>query len=221
VTGCGSDAAPVDASPEAWPADLLLYYPMDAPIAAATLPDATGHVDGFCTGGSCPTTVPGIRDSALQFDGDDMIGVASNTVLDSLTAYTVSLWVRRDGSGRGCLFGKRAGTIDGNTWQVCTTDSAVVFTSYSGTTNVDMATPALTSAWHHIALTWTAITQTETLYVDGVLRGSQSVTKVWDTGQLLIGGDIDDDNPTAFFVGALDDVRLYGRALSATELGAL
>lgn len=204
------------------PADLVLYYPMDDAVASGTVRDATGHQDGHCTGGSCPTELAiGLIGGALIFDGDDMISIQSTAELDSLAAYTVSLWVGRDGNGPACMIGKRVGTVDGNTWQLCVNASNVVtLTSYDGTANVVTATPStLTASWNHLALTWDASTQTETFYFGGEMIGSVTITKVWDSGELLIGGDVDDDTPTSFFTGVLDDVRIYRRALSAAEIG--
>lgn len=224
LASCGNPAFDVDASRDALPADLLLYYPMDEPVASGTVPDATGHRDGHCTGGSCPGALAiGSVGGALIFDGDDMIGIMSGAELEGLAEYTASLWIRFDGSSPACMFGKRAGTTDGNTWQLCVNaNRAVTLTSYNGTTNVVTTTSTmLTGAYDHLAVTWDATTQTETFYVGGEWIGSQAVTKVWDSGELLIGGDVDDDNPTSFFVGVIDDVRLYGRALSATEIREL
>lgn len=220
VAACGSDAAVIPDAPML-PADLLLYYPMDEPIASGTLRDAAGHRDGQCTGGSCPTALEiGLIGGALIFDGDDMIHIQSPAELDAPTDFTVAMWVGRDGAGPACLVGKRAGTTDGNTWQLCIDASNVVtLTSYNGTSNVVTSTPStLTASWNHLALTWDASTQTETFYFGGDLVGSHMATKEWDTGPLLIGGDVDNDTPTAFFTGVIDDVRVYSRALTAAEI---
>lgn len=220
LAACGDDAAPRVLDAPVLPPDLLVYYPMDY-TAAGTVRDAKGHSQGFCTGGSCPTDVPGVYDGALAFDGDDMVGIVSTTALDSVSEYTAALWVRRDAEGPACLFGKRAGSFDGNTWQLCIdANNIVTLTSYTGTMNVITSTSAtLTSAWHHLAITWAS--QIETFYFDGDPISIAPVTKVWDDGRLLIGGDVDEDNPTSFFVGAIDDVRFYSRALGAAEIRRL
>ena len=62
------------------------------------------------------------------------------------------------------------------------------------------------------------------LYIDGepqsVLPGpSEGVT--WDDHPVLIGGDIDNEVLRTTFIGDIDDVRVYGRALDSDEVAAL
>jgi hypothetical protein len=74
---------------------------------------------------------------------------------------------------------------------------------------------AQSAVWKHYAVTTTATT-TE-LYVNGVLVESVNFAWAGDTSNVFIGGFLG----FALFSGRLDDIRLYGRALSATEISDL
>jgi hypothetical protein len=71
--------------------------------------------------------------------------------------------------------------------------------------------------WHHLAYTFDGTTHR--LFLDGVQRGMS--TAAADTGAVLrarLGANFDS---TERFVGQIDDVRVYGRALTAEEVAAL
>jgi hypothetical protein len=74
------------------------------------------------------------------------------------------------------------------------------------------------SSWHHIAATFDGTTQS--IYLDGFLVQSATSTGVVNTNSnhLYLGAA---EGPTRFFSGSLDDVRIFDRALSSTEVAAL
>jgi hypothetical protein len=78
----------------------------------------------------------------------------------------------------------------------------------------------MTGTWHHYAGTYDGTTVS--IYLDGVLVASSSYT---GGAIALSGNDINiARNPAYggdFFAGVLADVRLYGRALSASEIRTL
>ncbi|HEY7047803.1 MAG TPA: LamG domain-containing protein [Jatrophihabitantaceae bacterium] len=77
-----------------------------------------------------------------------------------------------------------------------------------------------TGDWHHVAGTFDG--QQVAVYVDGVLAASTTVRGALSpaTGpNLLVGADPID--PASRFTGAVDEVRVYGRALAAADLAAL
>jgi len=92
------------------------------------------------------------------------------------------------------------------------------------------ATSTLTaSVWHHIAIVLpSGARYTGTLYIDGAVAATNSnmtlhlsdlatTTQNW-LGRSQFSGD---DGTDPFFYGALDDFRVYKRALSATEIQSL
>jgi hypothetical protein len=72
-------------------------------------------------------------------------------------------------------------------------------------------------AWHHYAGVFNPVTDKMEFYVDGALVASltTAITMNPDTGTVFIGKD---DYAGRHFNGALDDVRIYSRALGWNEL---
>lgn len=72
--------------------------------------------------------------------------------------------------------------------------------------------------WHHMCGTWDGTTAT--LYYNGIKEGSLSIggTMVYDSNPLVIGKDL---FYNYCFNGAIDDIRIYNRALSSNEVQRL
>ena len=87
---------------------------------------------------------------------------------------------------------------------------------YGGTFLVT-ATPPSTGTWHHVAYTFDGTTHR--LYVDGTLRGSATTAPQTATPSKLEIGRWTGGNE--WLRGKLDDIRLYARVLSPTEVTVL
>ena len=76
--------------------------------------------------------------------------------------------------------------------------------------------------WYQVTGAYDTATQTITVYVDGVPEDVEHVFGVPPaTGPLTVGAGAHDYEPTDTFIGAIDQVRTYGRALSPTEIWQL
>ena len=86
--------------------------------------------------------------------------------------------------------------------------------------------------WHQVAFTYDAATATGTVYRDGVQFDQKTgeTIKFENPSQLILGGyqeaagivdSYSNNTWMAGFAGAIDQVRLYGTALSASEIAAL
>jgi len=215
--------APADAAPDAQPANLIAYYPMDE----LPMVDATGHGhDGTCT--ACPNSVgSGQVAKAFSFN-NARVDVASAADLRTETG-TIAAWVVFDATPLAgqyaCPFGVVYDTIpNGNTWQLCLRDStqwAVFMQTQSGAISFTAATQVLTGAWHHMAITWS--TTSATLYADGVAISSDAITPlVYDQGILTFGADkLVAGTIDVPMRGRLDEVKLFDRALTPQEIRTL
>jgi uncharacterized repeat protein (TIGR01451 family) len=74
--------------------------------------------------------------------------------------------------------------------------------------------------WYHIAYTFQDSANLHTLYVNGVMvaSGATSETINYDNGAVVLGADINNGSPSAFFGGKMDEVAIYSRALGAFEI---
>jgi len=81
------------------------------------------------------------------------------------------------------------------------------------------------TAWHHFVYTFdgTTTTHTHSLYVDGTLQASTTTT--WGQSatpnNLEFGRSPSGPSGSEYYNGALDDVRIYTRALTAAEVSSL
>jgi hypothetical protein len=85
---------------------------------------------------------------------------------------------------------------------------------------ISAGTPANTSGWHHLAATFGG--GALRIYVDGTPHQTLSgLTIAYGNDPLFIGCDLDNNVATAKWNGQIDELRLYNRALSATEIMTL
>jgi hypothetical protein len=69
--------------------------------------------------------------------------------------------------------------------------------------------------WHHVTYTFTNSSNVVNIYVDGVLSGSGNMALAPDVaGHVMRLGA----NPPHFFHGQMDELRIYNRVLSQSEI---
>jgi len=104
-------------------------------------------------------------------------------------------------------------------WRVVLREGASIEFACVG---VSIAVPLAYEAgkWQHLACTLDQASRTGRVYLDGALREAGSTTSyVADENTPLKIGSY--ETPETKFHGTLDDVRIYDRALSETEIAAL
>ena len=75
----------------------------------------------------------------------------------------------------------------------------------------------------HVAYSFDPVTQVQALYVNGGLVNASFVTNTiaYDAHPVLIGADDDNGSPGFFYQGNIDELTLYDRALTGTEIKAI
>ncbi len=195
---------------------LLGHWSFDAG-AGAVASDTSGYGhDGLLLNG--PQWVAGQEGQALAFDGsDDAMTVASAPALDSMAALTLSAWIQHaPGTGWRSIIDKRDVANDG--YDLYVSSSSRLFMRINNQTLQGSAVID-DGAWHHVVGIYDG-NQLQ-LFVDGVLDGSKSASglsiNTWRG--LRLGENWEQGN--SYFAGAMDDVRIYGRALSSADVTAL
>ena len=157
---------------------------------------------------------------AVSFDGvDDMVAVPDSASLDLTTGMTLEAWVRPSvtgGSYRTVLLKEQPG---GLVYALYVTDAARPLSTLiaGGVERIAGGSAALTAnTWTHLAATYDGTN--ERLYVNGTLAVTTAATGAitTSTGALRIGANTIWSDEA--FQGLIDEVRVYNRALTQTEL---
>ncbi len=179
--------------------------------------DSSGAgVDGTLVGGAA--WVSGPFGGALEFNGSDACVETGQQLLEQVSDFTISLWMRTPGTGadRVGLVGQNDtvefGLINPSTLQLW---------SEGGGGSHDRAWELADNEWHHIAGTGTA--EVLRLYVDGDMTEGALATPDHGTSafNLNIGGCGIYDGTGNWFTGGIDDVAVFHRALDASEVDDL
>jgi len=235
------DAAAIDADPLAIDAttdgsidpDLLVWLTFESDPVNGT-PDLRGLLaDGSCVPPRCPTSSVGIIGNAYNFDGtDDYIQFNTVSALDfgnTGQPFSISFWYRavdlspplqqvlmaQSTTGGSVSFQLSFEVWEGGTpmdlvWKVCESDCQ----SGSFAVAADLNT---VSERIFVVGTWDGTTTR--LFIDAQLVASMPKSRIaFDGNPLMVGADLEGGNSIEdTFNGAIDDFRIYRRALSQEE----
>lgn len=211
---------------------LVAHYEFDGNAKDSSRKGNSGTLHG---GIVSTTDRDGNANAALQFNGTDAyVSVADSPSLNPTNQITIAYWIRVDNinavwtpivykgtSSAGCYVGRQY-----TVWL----NNAPFFHSASAgdggcSAYLDGKNTSVLNKWTHVALTIDRKTSKKsTFYVNGNLQAqaddpysSFNVT----TGELLIGRTVEGASNFSPFEGALDDLRIYNRALSKAEVQRL
>jgi hypothetical protein len=215
---------------------LISYYPFNG-----NANDAVGTNNGIPVGATLTTDRFGNSNSAYAFDGNSYIQTPQYRMLDGASNATISAWVQVDGEGQLLAAGDprpgddpivmRFGVQYAS--QVNFQDVAAGNTSANsiGQTNFPYILPLLTSnAWHQIIVTLDTTSNPQglfSIYIDGQISlvqtgaedGISAFPEIsYDINMPFQIGAIDGAQP---WIGKIDEVRIYQRALATNEIQAL
>ena len=184
--------------------------------------DATGNNDGTAQG--TPTYTSGSIYQAIQFDGTDDYVTMGDVLNPGDDSYTVSMWFKRDGTGQEYLAGKRSSGIPSG-WSIHFDSSdRLTLTAGDGSDVGTIIGLAVTDTdWHHVALVIDRTSERAYGYLDGSIAGFTSDSlggsnPIATTNDLVLGVRDDGTTKSDYFDGAIDDVKIYTRALDADEI---
>jgi murein DD-endopeptidase MepM/ murein hydrolase activator NlpD len=169
---------------------------------------------------------------AMKFDGiDDFIVVPDADPLDGFTEMTLEFWLRAglQPVGGGALVSKwqeGSGSSLDDAWYVslgtspgCGAADGFLLFNISGLCAVTSNTRVDDGMWRHVAITWSGLDVK--LYLDGQLdaTGSHAGTMNAVAAPVRLGAHSDVSlQPFGFFKGELDEVRIWDKARSATQI---
>jgi hypothetical protein len=223
ATGTPTDTA--TAAPRAqYEPGIVSYWKCDEG-AGTTASDSADANNGTLDGATWTTGKIG---NALSFDGNDRVVIPDSPSLDPSTI-TVETWVRLDriayGPGDEEYFISKGGdTTTGayilNQSGPSSSSSSIAFVIAPYWSGWGVGTPLMTletNRWYHVAGTYDG--NTMKIYLDGILQGSEDVgsIQVGNSSPLYFGYD-DVGGFPYYLDGSLDEVAIYNRALTASEI---
>jgi beta-xylosidase len=224
---------PVEATADI-PADLLLQYTFDD-TSTSVAHDASGRGnDG--TYPRTPAFGTGVHGGSFKMSGGSSSSTTApyvtipNGVLNGVTSVTVSTWVKWNASStrNQWLFGlgpdsnKYLFTSPYNGGSVLY--SAVTTGSFQAESKMTAGSALTAGVWKHVAVVIDSVAKTAVMYLDGAeaARATNVTIKpsdLYDASKSYsgyIGKSLYSADP--YFGGEVDDFRVYGRALPASEI---
>jgi len=208
---------------------LVLWLPLDDVNSTNYTLDFSGYGnDGKlfnypCNPATCNLT-SGVLGKALSFDGvNDYVNAGNSSIFNS-QAFSVVLWLNSaiiDSSydtaiHKGLDYDREWGIL-----RYASTNgggiTAYIYNSSNGQFELRSIVPEV-GRWYHGALTFDG--QTARLYINGTLMVSRIIigNRKITAHNLTIGSMSD---PTHFWNGTIDEVRIYNRALTEEEINQL
>jgi hypothetical protein len=187
------------------------------------LPDASSsNNDGVVVGN--PQTTTGRVGTAIILDGNDHAVVENDATLNPSSQITLSTWIRPDQSRTQYVIKKaRANTADG--YELSLSSSGRVFVRFNQASagnsyRVDSNSKYPTSGneWMHVSATYDGTTIR--LYINGLLESSKVANFQIASNALDLHLGAGNEGYRDFS-GAIDDARIYNRALTAAEVQQL
>jgi VWFA-related protein len=195
---------------------LVAYYPFNGNANDESGNGHNGTISGNVTFG---TDRLGVSGSAAYFDGSgSQVTIPHTSSLNSANG-TWAAWVKLQGSTSMFIVDKdtyqwsQDGHLEvGVNNEVCFSIEDSTESGYKQACSADGTLAR--NQWRHITATWG--NNGIKLYVNGSLVAQNSYTGgVNSPGDLIIGSNIANTNPAN---GSIDEVRIYNRALSASEV---
>lgn len=214
---------PPQAAPASLPAADRGHWKLDEP-EGPTRADFGPH--GFTATVSGTVTRDGGRsDASVRLHGTGHLSTAQ-PVLDTARPFTVSAWAYLTDAGADRTVVTQNGTRTGAfrlRYHAATATWAVVVPKADAdnveTVLLTSARQAIPHEWAHLTASWDGATLR--LYVNGLLSAQVGAAVVGSTGPFVIGRGQVGGAAVEPFIGALDEIRAFGRALTDGEVRAV
>ena len=198
--------------------DLVSYWKLN--VGSSNQIDSVNSNDGTVDGATY--TASGKIGGAYNFDGtNDRINISNDASFNSLSAYSISAWIYRDGTSDDFIFSKLNDFTEHNKNYEFGIESNKIFllNGNGGGYNKVLGTSTLSSStWYFVVGVWDG-TDIK-VYLDGSLDCSPISSTVVSFGTTAIALGTRQTG-YAFFDGKIDEVGFWDRALTSTEITQL
>lgn len=191
--------------------------------------DSAGTNNGTLTNGPA-WSAPKVGASALTFDGvNDHLATANLAPALGSTA-TLTAWIKTTQTGNVKMYrapgiaGVDASNNNDIFWGWLDNTGRIGLKVGDNTAVAKSTSPINDGQWHHVAMTRDAATGQIRLYVDGALNSTATSDTGAKTTPFASLGRIEDTAGASsidHFAGSLDELRIYSRVLSASEIATV
>jgi hypothetical protein len=171
-------------------------------------------------------TTSGPNGGGLQLNGTDQYAQTQEPLLNSGGSYSVAAWVDLSQKGAFATAVSEDGTVNSVFFlQYDAADDRFAFSNANaravGDSGPNGGSPT-TGTWYHIVGVRDATANTMSIYVNGTLAGSTTVSPAdLAAGPLATGRAKFGAQQVDFWPGSLDDVQIFPTALTAAQVSAL
>lgn len=215
-----------------------LVFPLDETIEAVALTGRAQEAPAELKGGAV-SGAAGVDGKALEFDGVDDYATTGRPIMDTYQSFAVSAWVKlpKDKDARAMSAIAQSSTVNPGFelyhstalggWvfmrkQTAEADSTVVRATQTACPANTSCDAARHGEWNHVVGVYDIDASQIRLYVNGTLAATTAFTTPWvAVGEISLGGTYHGGKLISPLKGALDDVRLYDRAVSDDEVRQL
>jgi len=214
-------------APEDVTTGLIGYWKMDETSGTVAVDSAGGDNDAHVNAGTIAAASTSKLGGAIEFDGStDFFWVDSTDEMQPVKEITLAAWVKPDVTTSMAFLRAPEATGWQEGWRFIVDGSAdYVFhiaTDQASTSVYSSVGPgAVAGEWSHIVGTYDGVNSK--MYQDGVLNDTSALTGdiSYPTPAQGWQGRIGHSNGVALMDGAMDEVRIYNRALTAAEVAHL
>ncbi len=202
--------------------NLVLYLPLEEGTGTMTKDLSGWGNHGTLVNG--PTWTNGRVGKCLSFDGVDDYVYTTNQFTNPQT-FSITTWFKTSSASGHKIIGFEnvqtgTGCTNYDRHLYVGTDGKLYFVVYDGETRVISTSITVTdNNWHFAVATFSS--NTMNLYLDGNVVGSLSTGRAqnyngwWRIGSYKLSGP---NATNGYFSGLIDEVRIYNRALSESEI---
>ena len=195
---------------------LISYWSFDADTDGTTVKDIWGSNDGSISGD--PKIVEGKAGKALEFDGDDYVDCGSDaSLLLGDTDLSLALWFKQTKVEGNRYIAGTYSNVNGKYYELWAEDGALFWSIDDDVVKSEIEfSPIEADQWYY-AVGVRESGKEIRLYVNGVLgaTGDDQSGDIASDAPMFFGDRFAGERP---LIGMIDEVGLYGRALTEDEI---
>jgi hypothetical protein len=188
---------------------LIAYYPFNG-----NADDESGNnLDGTVSGATLTSDRFGNPDSAYSFDGNDIITIDHDDILNCSDELSISVWVKPNSLQNAMILGK-SNYVSNTNYLLRTKSTGYISFEYKDFANSN-SLPLTVDVWNHIAVI-SQSNNSKQVYINGILASHTTATSPYGlvNNALTIGARTGNE----FFNGSIDDLRIYKSALTESDV---